>query len=167
MELPIYELRIQEDLADDAEVSFVALVDFTGGEEVYFTERPFNNSTLQFSGSEAVVKWVAPAITRGNVVFVKETSTNTYTVTCSGGGSCGTITHISGNFDLASQGEAFSAYSDSNNNPNDGITDHFGVLFTGTSSTPGGNIPAIEDPTGDYIGSVLVDGFAATVVIAV
>jgi len=27
MELPIYELRIQEDLADDAEVSFVALVD--------------------------------------------------------------------------------------------------------------------------------------------
>ena len=27
MELPIYELRIQEDLSDDAEVSFVALVD--------------------------------------------------------------------------------------------------------------------------------------------
>ena len=27
MELPIYELKIQEDLADDAEVSFVALVD--------------------------------------------------------------------------------------------------------------------------------------------
>ena len=27
MELPIYELKIQEDLSDDAEVSFVALVD--------------------------------------------------------------------------------------------------------------------------------------------
>jgi len=27
MNLPIYELRIQEDVQDDAEVSFIALVD--------------------------------------------------------------------------------------------------------------------------------------------
>tara|TARA_R110002073_G_scaffold56835_1_gene144299 strand:+ start:7762 stop:9795 length:2034 start_codon:yes stop_codon:yes gene_type:complete len=141
--------------------SFVVLDDFTGGEIVYFTERPFNNSTLQFSGNEAVVKWVAPAITRGNVIFVKETSSNTYTVTCSGGGACGTITHEGGSFDLASQGEGFSAYSDTDNNPNNGITDYYAVLFTGTSATPGGNIPAIENPS-DYVGSVIVDGFAAT-----
>ena len=116
---------------------------------------------MQFSGNEAVVKWVAPAITRGNVIFVKETSSNTYTVTCSGGGACGTITHEGGSFDLASQGEGFSAYSDTDNNPNNGITDYYAVLFTGTSATPGGNIPAIENPS-DYVGSVIVDGFAPT-----
>ena len=68
---------------------------------------------------------------------------------------------MSGNFDLASQGEAFSAYSDSDTDHTNGVDDIYAVMYTGTSSSSGGNIPAIEDPSGTNIGSVVVDGFAA------
>lgn len=46
MELPIYELRIQEDLADDAEVSFVALVDKPAIQKDFLV---FNEQKLAFA----------------------------------------------------------------------------------------------------------------------
>ena len=46
MELPIYELRIQEDLADDAEVSFVALVDKPAIQKDFLV---FNEPKLAFA----------------------------------------------------------------------------------------------------------------------
>ena len=46
MELPIYELRIQEDLADDAEVSFVALVDKPAIQKDFLV---FNEQRLAFA----------------------------------------------------------------------------------------------------------------------
>lgn len=46
MELPIYELRIQEDLADDAEVSFVALVDKPAIQKDFMV---FNEQKLAFA----------------------------------------------------------------------------------------------------------------------
>jgi len=46
MELPIYELRIQEDLADDAEVSFVALVDKPAIQKNFLV---FNEQKLAFA----------------------------------------------------------------------------------------------------------------------
>jgi len=141
--------------------SFVTLTDFIGGELVMFTENSFNNSTLSFSGSEAVLSWSAPPISRGEVIVVKEVSANTFTVTCNGG-TCGTITLRSGTFDLASTGESLSAYLDMDYDPTNGIGIIYSTLFTGTTITSGGNIPSIEDPTLVYNGSILVDGFAAT-----
>ena len=46
MELPIYELKIQEDLADDAEVSFVALVDKPAIQKDFLV---FNEQKLAFA----------------------------------------------------------------------------------------------------------------------
>ena len=85
-----------------------------------------------------------------------------FTTTCDSG-TCGTVTIISGNFDFASNGESIFAYTDSDTDHTNGITAISAVLFAGTSTTPGGNIPTGEDPTGVYVGSVLVDGFPATV----
>ncbi len=142
--------------------SFVALDDITAGTVVYFTENEFNKNSLAFNTGESIVSWTAPAggVLRGEVIVAKETAANVFTTSCNSG-TCGTVSSVSGNFALANNGESFYAYSDTDAVPSNGITDLFSVLFTGTSVTPGGNIPAVEDPSGVYIGSVVVDGFPA------
>ncbi len=142
--------------------SFVALQDITAGTTVYFTENPFNNSSLTFSGAEAVMQWTAPAggLARGQVVVATETGANTFTTTCSSGG-CGNVTVVSGTFTLATTGEELYAYLDSDSNHTNGVTSVQAVLFTGTSTTSGGVIPAAQDPALIYPGAVVVDGFPA------
>ncbi len=142
--------------------SFVALQDMTAGTVVYFTENPFNTSTLTFSGAEAVMQWTAPAggLARGQVVVAMETGPNTFATTCSSG-TCGSVSVVSGTFSLATTGEEFFAYLDSDNNPLNGVTSVQAVLYTGTSVTPGGNIPSNQDPGTVYPGAVVVDGFPA------
>lgn len=143
--------------------SFVALQDIAAGTVVYFTENSFTNSSLAFTGAEAVLQWTAPAggLARGQVVVATETAANSFTVTCSSGG-CGTITVVSGSFTLATTGEEFYAYLDSDSNPFNGVISVQAVLFTGTSVVSGGVIPAAQDPALIYPGAVVVDGFPAT-----
>lgn len=143
--------------------SFVALQDIAAGTVVYFTENPFTNSTLTFSGAEAVMQWTAPAggLARGQVVVATETGVNTFTTTCSSGG-CGSVSVVSGTFTLASAGEELYAYLDADNNPTNGVTSVQAVLFTGTSVVSGGVIPSAQDPALVYPGAVVVDGFPAT-----
>ncbi len=143
--------------------SFVALDDITAGTEVFFTENTFDNSLLRFTGTEGVVRWIAPAggVLRGEVIVATEGPANVFTTTCNSG-TCGTVTIISGTFDYASNGEALFAYTDSDTDHTNGITAISAVLFTGTIPTPGGNIPPGEDPSGVYVGSVVVDGFPAS-----
>lgn len=142
--------------------SFVALQDIAAGTIVYFTENPFTNSTLTFSGGEAVMQWTAPAggLARGQVVVATETGANTFTTTCSSGG-CGSVSVVSGSFTLASTGEELYAYLDADNNPSNGVTSVQAVLFTGTSVVSGGTIPSAQDPALVYPGAVVVDGFPA------
>jgi hypothetical protein len=142
--------------------SFVALQDIASGTVVYFTENSFVNSSLAFSGTEAVLQWTAPAggLARGQVVVATETGANSFTVTCSSGG-CGSLSVVSGTFTLATTGEEFYAYLDSDNNPTNGVTSVQAVLFTGTSSVSGGTIPSTQDPSLVYTGAVVVDGFPA------
>lgn len=151
--------------ADPDGFSFVAVKDIPANTTVYFTDNSFNNGTLLFGSGESVVRWVSPStiLAKGNVVVVTETGTNTnaYNVTCSGG-TCGAITHISGDFAVASTGETMYAYSDNDTDPSNGVTDVYAVLFTGTSSVTGGNIPAVEDPSGVFLNALVVDGFAST-----
>jgi hypothetical protein len=145
--------------------SFVALDDISAGTEVFFTDNAFDNSLLVFAsvGTDAVLRWIAPAggVLRGEVIVAMESAPNTLITFCSSGGPCGVVTVISGVFDYATNGEEMFAYSDSDTNPTNGITAISSVLFTGTSAVPGGNIPAGQDPSGIYIGSVVVDGFPA------
>ncbi|MCW5520262.1 HYR domain-containing protein [Aureitalea sp. L0-47] len=144
--------------------SFVALVDIAAGTEIFFTEEEFNNTTLAFSttSGEAVIRWTAPAggITRGTVVVATETAGNTFTLTCNGG-SCGTLAVLAGSFATATNGEGLFAYSDSDTDPTNGVTEVHAVLYTGATGSPGGNIPAGEDPSTVYTGAVVVDGFPA------
>ncbi|MEM7185977.1 MAG: HYR domain-containing protein, partial [Bacteroidota bacterium] len=144
--------------------SFVALDDIAAGTEVYFTEEEFNINTLAFSSlsGEGVVRWTAPAggVLRGEVIVGTENTPDTFTATCNSG-TCGTFTTIITGFTFASNGEGFFAYSDSDADPTNGVTQVHSVLFTGTNVTPGGNIPALEDPSAVYIGAVVVDGFPA------
>jgi gliding motility-associated-like protein len=143
--------------------SFVALTEISAGTIIYFTDKEFDNTKLTFNTYESVASWTAPVggILRGEVIAVKETTTaNVYTTYCNSG-NCGSVIQISGSFSLAAKGETFYAYSDSNNDPTDGITEIYSVLYTGNSSISGGNIPTIEDPSTIYIGAVVVDGFSA------
>lgn len=143
--------------------SFVALQNISAGTVIYFTENPFDKSTLAFSGAEGVVQWSAPAggIVRGQVVVATETSANTFTTTCSSGGSCGTTVVSSGDFSLASAGEELYAYLDNDANHTNGITNAQAVLYTGSSVVSGGTIPTNQNPGLVYTGAVIVDGFPA------
>lgn len=145
--------------------SFVALDNISGGTTIYFTENSFDNSALAFTGSESVLSWTAPAggILKGDVIVAKETATNTFSLTGNGtsGAASGTLFLLSGSFSLASNGEGFFAYLDSDTNPFNGVDEVHAVLFTGTTTVSGGNIPAVENPAVVYSGMVVVDGFAA------
>ena len=146
--------------------AFVAAQDIPAGTVVYFTEDEFDNTTLLFSSGESVLQWTSPGggqIDKGDVIVVTETATDTFSLTCSdtSGNGCGSITVIVGGFAFATNGETLYAYEDSDTNPANGVDDIYGVMYTGNSSTPGGNLPAIEDPTGIYLNALVVDGFPA------
>lgn len=139
--------------------SFVATKDVPAGTVIYFTDKSFDNTTLLFGSGDAVLRWTSPGSTllKGNVVVVTESAPDTFTVTCSGG-TCGSIALMSGNFATASTGETMYAYTDNDADPTNGVTDVYAVLYTGGVTT-GGNIPAIEDPSGIFLGALVVDGF--------
>jgi PA domain/Secretion system C-terminal sorting domain/Calx-beta domain len=143
--------------------SFVAVNDIPAASVVYFTDKSFNNLTLLFGAGEAVLRWTSPGsiITKGNVIVITESAPDTFTVTCSNG-TCGSITLISGNLALATLGESLYCYKDNDTDPTNGVTDIYAVLYTGNSTTSGGNIPSLEDPSTIYLNALVVDGFPAT-----
>ncbi|MGI9571172.1 MAG: hypothetical protein ACR2PH_15875, partial [Desulfobulbia bacterium] len=111
-------------------LTFTALENISVAETIYFTEDEYNNTTDLFSSGESVVLFTATsAISKGDVVFIKEISTNTFSVSCTSG-VCGTAFEVSptGNFALASGGEHIYAYSDSDNDPTNGVTEIYSVM---------------------------------------
>ncbi|SOE23924.1 hypothetical protein SAMN06298216_4297 [Spirosomataceae bacterium TFI 002] len=154
---------VNHDLLDG--FSFVALEDFTSSQTFYFTENDFDNSLLNFTNqTEAVLKWVSPAsVTKGHVFVVKETSLNTFSLFCSAGSGCGTITKTStsGSFNPDQNGDAFTVYTDTNDDPTDFISQVHSTLFTGKVGSSGGNIPIESNPTSVFTNAVLVQGFPA------
>ena len=147
--------------------SFAAASDIPAGTVIYFTEDEFDNTDLMFmNGGESVLQYSSPAggqIDRGDVIVITETTTNAFAVTCSdtSGNGCGTITLITGDFAIASSGDEMYAYIDSDTDPTNGVDDIYSVMYTGNSATatPGGNIPASQDPSGIYTNALVVDGF--------
>jgi hypothetical protein len=88
--------------------SFLVTQPIANGESVYFTEDEYNNATNVFSAGESVVQFVAgSALSAGTVVRVQEGASNVLTVTCTGGGSCGTATVLTSFFSLRTAGEAY------------------------------------------------------------
>ena len=146
--------------------SFVATEDIPSGEIIYFTENEYNNAGNAFlDQTESVVKFtVTSAINTGNVVFVKETgvSTNLFTVTSSGGSGTAVKTAGSGSFSISTNGDGFYAYKDNDENPVNGVTEIYSVLYAGSGEAPtqdGGLIPANENPITDFPNAIVVDDF--------
>ena len=145
--------------------TFVATQDIASGEIIYFTENEYNNVTNLFVDlTEAVVSFTATsAIPKGNVVFISELGVpNTFSVSCTSG-VCGTaVLSAGGPFALATDGETLFAFADTDLDPANGITTIYSAMYTGSGEAVpvvnGGNIPAIQDPTGDYPNAILVDG---------
>lgn len=145
--------------------SFVAVNDIPANTKIYFTDKSFNSNTLTFGSEESVLSWTSPAsvIPAGDVIVVTETSSDVFSLTRSGGATAGNLILESGsdNFAIRTDGEALYAYTDVDNNPSNGVTGIYSVLYTGSATSPGGTIPAIEDPTGVYLNALVVDGFPA------
>ena len=93
----------------------------------------------------------------GDVVTFTETgtSTNIITVACTSG-SCGMFNLESGSFSLAStSAEGVYAYADTDNNPNNGVSDIYAALISRST------FAASENPSADYPSSIVVEGFPA------
>ncbi len=139
--------------------AFVAIEDLPASEVVYFSEDEYNNTTDVFSSGESVVQYTATSpIPKGDVVFVREIATNVFNVSCTNNVGCGSATEVSpgGSFALASGGEHLYAYSDTDNDPTNGVTEIYAVMYTLQ-----GSIASIEDPSVDYSDAIVVDGFAS------
>lgn len=143
--------------------SFVALEDITSGTVVYFTRRIYDKGALAFTSVyTGTLKWTAAAgVNRGDVYTVMETSTDVFTVTCSDGSSCGTITNIDASFSIPSGGITLFAYRDTDDNPTNGVTEIYSALHTGdlTASGNGGVIPTNSNPTSVYPNAIVNDNF--------
>ena len=141
-------------------ISFVALEMIEGGTVIYFTEKEFNNSTGKFNAEEGVWSWTAPAggLAKGHVVVMKETgvSTNIMAVSCTSG-PCGSATTHATPISLASSSaETVHAYADSDNNPQNGVSEIYSV-FRST-----GALPAGENPTSIFPNALIVSGFPSS-----
>ncbi|AWV98729.1 choice-of-anchor Q domain-containing protein [Arcticibacterium luteifluviistationis] len=153
-----------------SEFSFTALKGLSAGASYVFSSNPFNKSTLLFSNVSTYpseLKWTVPTggIERGDVIVVKKTAHNTFTVTRNGSAtSAGTVIKLSPskNFYISQYEGFFRAHTDTDNNPYNGITAVHSQIFTYSSPNFGGNMPASLDLSTLYAGSVLVDGFANT-----
>ncbi|MCK0178907.1 hypothetical protein MWU50_06370, partial [Flavobacteriaceae bacterium S0862] len=150
--------------------TFVATEDIPSGQTIYFTDNEYSDTSnaFTFNGAptgEGVIKYTSGVLTKGDVVFIKEISINTFSVTCSSGGSCGTAeaTATSGDFNLATNGDGLYAYSDNDNDVLNGVAEIYSVMFTGSGEIPlqnGGNIPVDQNPVSDFPNALIVDGFA-------
>ncbi len=149
--------------------SFVVTKDLASGEVVYFTENEYSEAGNAFNSlEESVVVFTAGAvITKGNVIFVKEISTDVFSVICTGNNVCGTAvkTPTSGNFALATAGEGIYAYSDVDNDPTNGVTEIYSVFYTGNAdqvpNINGGLIPTGQNPISDFPNAIVIHGFPA------
>ncbi|KAA3632003.1 MAG: T9SS C-terminal target domain-containing protein [Bacteroidetes bacterium] len=139
--------------------SIVALEDIPGNTKIYFTDKEYSDVSDAFTLEEGHWSYTTPAAghLKGDVITFEETgtSTNVLTVNCNSG-NCGTFLNDSGgSISLASSTpEHVYAYDDNDNDPTNGVTNVYAVLFSQ------GNMLPDEDPSGDYPDAVVVDGFS-------
>ena len=139
--------------------SIVALEDIPGNTKIYFTDKEYSDVSNAFTIEEGHWSYTTPAAghLKGDVITFEETgtSTNVLTVNCNSG-NCGTFLNDSGgSISLASStAEHVYAYDDNDNDPTNGVTNVYAVLYSQ------GNMLADEDPSGDYPDAVVVDGFS-------
>lgn len=149
-------------ITDPDGISFAANQNLTAGTEIYFTDSPYNNTTLTFGTIESIVKYTVPTggLAKGQVVYFVETgqSTNVFTLTCSAGTNCGTISMVSGDFAISTNGEDYYAYSDADVDPTNGVTSIHSLFYS-----INGAIPTTLNPQTIYPNAVITTGFGNTI----
>ncbi|WP_367389207.1 T9SS type A sorting domain-containing protein [Lewinella sp. LCG006] len=145
--------------------SFVAGEAIPATETIYFTDEEYqasctaggSNGQFHFDGTcagigEALLTYTPPAggLAAGDVVFISETGTNTFTVT----GAGGTVVHSGGGFTLAAS-DAIHAFSSSvPGNPTSNVDEIYSViLFTNLFD---GGTGSGDDPSGQHPNAVII-----------
>ena len=138
--------------------SFAANQNLVAGTGIYFTNAPFNNTSLAFKTGQFVTKYTVATggLAKGQVVYVVETgtSTNAFTVSCSAGSNCGTFTFISGNFAIFNTGDYLYAYNDTDVDPTNGVSSIYSLFYTMNST-----LPTTANPNSVYPNAVVVSSF--------
>ena len=154
--------------ADENGFSVLALEDLTAGQVYYFTENEYDDATNQFNNiGESVLKiTISSTITKGNVIFIQETAANTFSNSVTAGSGSVTVSYInaSGNFSISVNGESLYLYTDSDENPSNGVTEIHSAFYAGSfsgggSDMTGGPIPTSQNPSSDYPNAIIVHNF--------
>lgn len=164
-------------------ISFVATENLIAGTVFYFTNGLYDAPNTRFrslsasdDGIKFIAKYTVPAggIAKGVVVYIQETNqtSNTLATTCSSG-SCGSATFLvyngaASNFTIGDIVMGVWAYSDTDDNPLNGLTTIHSVLYegfydSGTNVQSIGNIPANMNPIGSFPNAIITDGLFASV----
>lgn len=141
--------------------AFAATQNIPGGTVVYFTTDEYSDAANAFDNNqgntnlnqaEDLISWTAPAggVNEGEVIVFSESSSNTFTLTCSSG-TCGTGTFVGGvGFNFGGTDELY-AFSDNDANHLNGITE----IYMGIQSN--GSLTADEDPSNDFPNAVVLN----------
>ncbi len=133
--------------------SFVAIVDLTASDVIYFTDGPYDNATDGFdltSAQDAVLQYTPPVggIAKGDVIFVTETAANTLSLSRSGGAAAGSMLILNSgtqNFDLDDREPIFSFDASNSASPATTVTELYSrVVIGGTGSPDSGDDPASD-----------------------
>jgi len=145
-------------------MSIVLAEDVAAGTKIYFTDAEYVSGTNAFNSGEGTWSWTAPAggLTMGEAITFTENAANVLTLACSSGGgaACGTFAFEAGSSIAIGSGgvipESIYAYTDTDNNKENGITDLYAVIYSN------GAIPVGESPATDFPNAFIVDGFSST-----
>lgn len=147
-------IGINEDQPDG--FTFVVLEDIAAGTRIYFTTKEYLKGTCSYEvDGEEVAYWEAPlgGLALGQVVFVEESVDipNTFMIACSSGEGpdvCGTITLVTGSFNIGTQDE-LSLFTDVDNDITNGVNVVSSVVYHDHRTTDINILPAANDPRGD------------------
>jgi hypothetical protein len=138
--------------------TIVALEAIPGGTKIYFSDKSYSDVSNAFLSGEGHWSYTTPAGGHaiGDVITFEETGTSTNVLMVACNSTCGTFLNDSGgSISLASDtAEGLYAYTDSDNDPTNGITTIHAVLLSG------GNLTADENPSADFPDAIVVDGFS-------
>ncbi|MGH1437752.1 MAG: beta strand repeat-containing protein, partial [Lewinella sp.] len=145
--------------------SFVAGEAIPDTETIYFTDEEYksscttggSNGQFHFDGTcsgigEALLAYTPPVggLMEGEVVFVSETGTNTFTVT----GAGGSIAHSGGNFGIAASDALHAFRSSVPGNPTSNVDEIYSSLvFTNAFD---GALGSGDDPSGQHPNAVII-----------
>lgn len=140
--------------------AIVALQAIPSGTVIYFTTEEYSDVANAFvdnspTAIEDLIKWTAPSgVDVGDVIVFSESvsTANSFNLSCSDGTgvTCGATTFSGVGFNFAGTDELY-AFSDTDDNPINGITEIYSALQSN------GSLTADENPSTDYPSAIVLN----------